>query len=104
MTIESNLINLLGRDLRLPIDGFLRGQWPLSCLVCLLPDSRHLLGFWSQKVGFTKLEPIDYTFYLQVLCLHRAHGGIQGELLLVCLLGLPCSSIHGGEFQSSLFE
>ena len=41
---------------------------------------------------------------MQVLCLHRAHGGIQGELLLVCLLGLPCSSIHGGEFQSSLFD
>ena len=36
--------------------------------------------------------------------MHRAHGGVQGELLLVCLLGLPCSSIHGGEFQSSLFE
>ena len=104
VTNGSNLIYDSGRDLRLPIDGLLRSQRPLSGLVCLLPNSRHLLGFWSQKVGFTKLEPIDYTFYMQVLCLHRAHGGIQGQLLLVRLLGILGPSIHGGKFHFHLLS
>merc|ERR1712226_703120 len=54
-------------------------HWPLSCLVCFLPDCRHLLGLRSQKV----------------LHMHRAHGRIQGQLLLVRLLGFPGTSLHG---------
>ena len=31
--------------------------------------------------------------------MHRTHGGIQGQLLLVHLLGFPRSGLHGGEFH-----
>ena len=53
--------------------------------MCLLPNSRHLLGIWGEEV----------------LRLHRGDDRLQGQLLLVRVLGRPCPGLHGGELKYS---